>query len=649
MHSFEIKKKFIDYFVSKGHREIPNVSLVPENDPTSLFIMAGMQPLSPYFGGEKHPSGKKLVNIQRSIRTDDIEEVGDTIHHTFFEMLGYWSLGDYFKEEALKMSFQFYTSPKWLGLDPKRLYATVFEGDKDAPRDDEAIEIWKKLFSNAGIKAEVFDKNKKDNSNARIFPLNKKENWWGPVGQSGPCGPDSEFFYWRGKDKPDFYKYLPQDTSNMFIEIGNDVFMAYHKDKDGSYKPLKQKNIDFGGGMERITLACTLQEKDGSIPYNLTNFNTDLFDKPLAYLRSLVEDETKKSTRNENKAAQDITEFDLTLTNFKDPKKAVKAFRVILDHIRASVFLTADGVEPSNKDQGYILRRLIRRSIRHAKIINIGENYTREIAKLYIDKYKVQYPHLEEREKDILNILEREEINFENTIKTGKKEIDKLESKGKVITGKDLFNIYETYGFPIEMALDELGIEAEEKREKFHKQFEKAKEKHQEQSRKGAEDKFKGGLADHSEISKKYHTATHLLLKALQITLGDHVHQRGSNITKERLRFDFSHSKKLSSDEIKKIENLVNKAIKDELTVEKETMPKEEALKIGAECEFPERYPDQVNVYTIKNKKTNKVFSRELCGGPHTENTKELKGKFEIIKEESVGSGLRRIKAILKK
>jgi len=647
MHSFEIKKKFIEYFTSKGHTEIPNMPLVPENDPTSLFIMAGMQPLGPFFEGEKHPSGDKLVNIQRCIRTIDIEEVGDTIHHTFFEMLGYWSLGSYFKEQALKMSFEFYTSPKWLGLDPKRIYATVFKGDKDAPRDDEAIEIWKNLFASVGIEAEVFDKNKSDNSKAHIFTLNKKENWWGPVGKTGPCGPDSEFFYWRGKGKPDFHKYVPQDTSNMFIEIGNDVFMTYYKNKKGVFSPLKQKNIDFGGGMERVALVCTLREEDGSIPINLTNFNTDLFDEPLSFIRSLVEDETKKSSKNENKIAKNITEFDLTLTSFQKPQKAVRAFRVILDHLRAAVFIIADGIVPSNKDQGYILRRLIRRAVRHAKIINIEENYTKEIAKLYVDKYKVQYPHLEKKEKDILNTLEKEEINFEKTIKTGRKEIDKLESKGKTITGKDLFNIYETYGFPIEMALDELGIDKSKKVQKYKKEFVQAKKKHQEESRKGAKGKFKGGLANESEMSKKYHTATHLLLKALQIVLGDHVHQRGSNITEERLRFDFSHEAKLTKEEVRKVEEIVNKAIKDKLAVEKETMSKEKALKIGAECEFPERYPEKVSIFTIKDAKTKDIFSQELCGGPHVSNTEELETKFKIIKQESVGSGVRRIKAIL--
>lgn len=645
MHSLEIKKKFLEFFKSKEHKEIPNASLIPENDPTSLFIMAGMQPLSPYFMGEAHSSGNKLVNVQRCVRTDDIDEVGDTVHNTFFEMLGFWSLGDYFKEEALNMTFEFCTSKKWLGLDPKRIYATVFEGDKDAPLDKEAIKHWKELFSSVGIQAEVYDEKQKDNSKARIFPLNKKENWWGPVGDSGPCGPDSEFFYWRGKEKPDFSKYVPQDTSNMFIEIGNDVFMAYHKNADGTYTPLKHKNIDFGGGMERITLVCNLMKDDGSVPYNYTIFNTDLFDTPLAYLRSLVEDESKESTLDENKEAQDITEFDITLTELKNPEQSVKAFRVILDHMRAVTFLIADGVEPSNKDQGYVLRRLIRRSIRHAKILGVKINFTKDMAKLYVDKYKVQYPFLSDMKDKILDIVEKEEINFEKTIERGAKEIDKLEATGKDIKGSDLFNIYETYGFPIEMALDELGIVEEDKRSIYIDEFEKEQKKHQDLSRKGAEGKFKGGLANQSEITKRYHTATHLLLKALQDILGDNVHQRGSNITEERLRFDFSHTEKLTDKQMKDVEKIVNEKIKSELKIRKKVMSKEEALKIGAECEFPERYPDEVTVYEIEG------FSKELCGGPHVENTKELakSGKFKIIKEESVGSGVRRVKAVFEK
>ncbi|MFC1780416.1 alanine--tRNA ligase [Patescibacteria group bacterium] len=642
MHSLEIKKKFIEFFKSKGHKEIPNVSLIPENDPTSLFNIAGMQPLSPYFPGTPHPMGKRLVNVQRCIRTIDIEEVGDSTHLTFFEMIGYWSLGDYFKEEAIKMTFEFYTSEKYLNLDPRRIYVTVFKGDNDSPLDKEAIDIWKELFSNVGIEAGVYDKDKKDNNKARIFPLPKKENWWGPVGKTGPCGPCSEVFYWRGKEKPKFKKYFPWDTSNMFIELGNDVFMAYNKTKDGKYLPLKQKNIDFGSGFERIALVCQQREDDGSISMNKTIFNTDLFDTPLAYIRSQIEDESKKSTYDENKLK--ITEFDPTLTEIKDVEKAVKSIRIILDHLRTCTFLVADGIEPSNKDQGYILRRLLRRAVRHVKLIGIHQNFTKDLASLFIDKYKVQYPHLESAAEVILNTVEREEINFEKTILKGAKEIDNLEASGNKITGKELFVIYETYGFPLEMALDELGIMKEEKRKIYEDEFEVAQIKHQKKSRKGAAGKFKSGLADTSEISIRYHTATHLLLKSLQEILGDHIHQRGSNITEERLRFDFSHSNKLQANQLQAIEKKVNEKIQAGLKVTKKVMSKEEALKLGAECEFPEKYPDEVSVYEIEGS------SKEFCGGPHVKNTSELakSGKFKIIKEESVGSGIRRIKAVLK-
>ncbi|MBU0975705.1 alanine--tRNA ligase [Patescibacteria group bacterium] len=648
MHSLEIKRKYIDFFKSKDHTEVPNVSLIPENDPTSLFNIAGMQPLTPYFPGTPHPMGKRLVNVQRCVRTIDIEEVGDTTHNTFFEMIGYWSLGSYFKEKAIEMTFEFYTSKKYMNLDPRRIYVTVFKGDKDAPLDQEAIEIWEKQFTTKGIKAEVYDKDSQNNDQARVFPLAKKENWWGPVGETGPSGPCSEVFYWRGKGEPDFKEFVPWDDSNMFIELGNDVFMAYDKTKDGGYKPLKQINIDFGGGFERIALVMQLREEDGSIPMNKTIFNTDLFDTPLAYIRSQIEDESRKSTKEENRI--DITEFDPTLTDIKDYEKAVRSIRIILDHLRASTFLVADGIEPSNKDQGYILRRLLRRAIRHAKLIGIERNFTKDLAELYIEKYKPQYPHLETNSQKIIDVLEKEEINFEHTIQRGFREVEKLTAKGEKITGKDLFFIFETYGYPIEMALDSLQITDYGLRNKYITEFNKAKESHQKKSRKGA-GKFSGGLADHTEISKRYHTATHLLLKALQTVLGDHVHQRGSNITEERLRFDFSHPKMLSTQELEDIKKTVNDQIDAGLKIEKKEMSKDEALKIDAECEFPERYPDTVSVYILKNPKTGKIFSKELCGGPHVENTKELaeSGKFRIVKEESSSSGVRRIRAVLTK
>lgn len=625
---------------SKKHKVLSNVSLIPENDPTVLFNIAGVQPLVSYIMAGAHPLGKRLCSVQRCIRTIDIEETGDNRHLTFFEMLGNWSLGNYFKKEALTWSMELFV--KYYKLDPKRLYASVFIGDGDIPKDKESIKIWKNIFKKYGIKADVFNKENANNPNARIFPLSKEDNFWGPAGQTGPCGPCSEIFYRFTNNDPDYSKSRPgYNDEKEYIELWNDVFMEFEKSKIGKFKPLKQKNVDTGAGFERLCLVIQNRKKDGSIPEGTTLYHTDLFDTPKAYLRSLIEDESKTSTLKENE--KKIAEFDYTLTNLSNTQESTRSFRIILDHLRACTFLIADGVIPSNKDQGYILRRLLRRAIRHAKLLEIQQNFTKDMAKLYIDKYKVQYPHLKDYSTKILKTLEKEEVNFENTIKRGIKEIDKLEATGKKINGKVLFFIYETYGFPIEMALDELGITYPELRKEYINEFEKAQKKHQAQSRKGAEGKFKGGLADHTEISKRYHTATHLLLKALQIVLGNHVHQRGSNITEERLRFDFSHPDKLTEQELKKIEEIVNEKIEEKLKVEKKTMKKEEALKIGAECEFPEKYPDEVTVYFIDD------FSKELCGGPHVKNTKELakSGKFKIIKEESVGSGVRRIKAVL--
>lgn len=647
MHSLEIKKNFIEFFKSKDHKVLPNVSLIPENDPTALFINSGVHPIVANILQGSHPLGKRLCSVQRCMRTTDIEEVGDKTHHTLFEMFGNWSIGDYFKKEAIKMSWEFLTSKKWLGLDPKRLYVSVFEGEEGIPRDEVSINVWKEIYQKAGMNAEIFDQKNKDNKDARIFPLSREHNWWETGAQTGPGGPDSEIFYYTGQGTPDFDKGRPGFNDKQFVEIWNNVFMEFQRTKEGKYIKLKQKNVDTGMGFERMCVVMQLREKDGSIPENVSNFNTDLFDTPLAYLRSLIEDESKTSTLKENDK-YNITEFDYTLTNLKDIPEAVKSVRIIIDHLRACTFLIGDGVEPSNKDQGYILRRLVRRTVRHAKLLGIEQNITKDMAKLYIDKYKVQYPQLEENGDKILNTLEKEEVNFEDVIKRGVVEIDKLEATGKKITGKDLFYLYETYGYPIEMALDELGITDPTLQEKYTTEFEEAQKEHQSKSRKGA-GKFKGGLADHTEISKRYHTATHLLLRALQMVLGDHVHQRGSNITEERLRFDFSHPDKLTDEQIKKVEKIVNEQIEKKLVVMKETMSKEKALKIGAECEFPEKYPDTVAVYSIKDPKIDKTFSQELCGGPHVEKLEELaeSGKFKIVKEESSGSGIRRIKAVL--
>ncbi|MDD3646894.1 MAG: alanine--tRNA ligase [Candidatus Dojkabacteria bacterium] len=647
MHSLEIKKKYIEFFRKKGHKQLANVSLLPDNDPTALFINSGVHPIVPNILQGSHPLGKRLCSIQRCIRTTDIEETGDNRHHTLFEMLGNWSIGDYFKNESLNWSMKFFVEV--LKLDPKRIYASVFKGEKGVPRDEQSIAVWKEIFKKYGISAEVYDETKKDNSNARIFPLGKEDNFWGPAGQTGPCGPNSEFFYYFMKDSPDFSRSRPGfRDGDEYVELWNNVFMEYNKDSSGALTPLKQKNVDTGAGFERICLVIQNREKDGSMDPKHTVYDTDLFDSPLAYIRSLIEDESKKSNYEANR--EDTIEFDPTLTDIEDVESAIRSIRITLDHLRASTFLIADGVEPSNKDHGYILRRLIRRAIRHAKLLRINQNFTKDLAKLYIEKYKPQYPHLATNSQKITDILEKEEINFEQTIQRGIREVEKLKGKGGEVSGKDLFFIYETYGYPLEMALDGLQIREEKEREKYIKEFNVAKSFHQKESRKGAV-KFAGGLADHTEISKRYHTVTHILLKALQISLGQHVHQRGSNITEERLRFDFSHPEKLTQEQIGKVEEIVNKQIESGLEMERKVMPKEEALKTGAECEFPERYPATVSVYVLKDPKTGKVFSQEFCGGPHVDNTKELSesGKFKIIKEESSSSGVRRIRAILTK
>lgn len=647
MNSLEIKKKFLDFLKSKQHSVIPNASLIPVNDPSILFTTAGMHPLTINLMGQPHSAGKRLTNIQRCLRTGDIEEVGNTIHLTMFEMLGYWSLGDYFKKEAIDITFEFYTSEKYMNLAPERLYVTVFEGDDDSPEDIESIRKWQEVFKSKGIEAKVWNKKDFESDNLRIFPLNKKENWWGPAGETGPCGPDSEMFYWRGEGKPDFKKFVPWDESNMFIEISNDVFMAFNKNKEGKYQPLEKKNVDFGGGLERLAMIQQFRNSKGEVPFNISLFNTDLFDTTLTFIRSMIEDETKRSVINTK--ADEVSEFKPELTTLTDPAKAVISIRIILDHLRACTFLVGDGIEPSNKDQGYILRRLIRRSIRHAKLLGIDQVFLKDMTILNIDKYKVQYPQLEESRNKIINTMEKEEIMFECAIENGSKELSKMIARGKDISGKDLFYLYETHGYPIEMSLDQLEIKDESERQKFLKEHDIEKEKHQKMSRKGSEQKFKGGLANHSEKTTAYHTTTHILLKALQTVLGDHVHQRGSNITEERLRFDFSHTEKVAPEKLEEVEKIVNEIIMKELTVQKKKMSKEEAMNIGAEHEFNRTYPEAVFVYFIEDEKNKVIFSTELCGGPHIDNTSELKqlGTFKIIKEESSGSGIRRIKAVI--
>ena len=579
-----LKDLYIDFFVSKGHVFIPSAPVVPENDPSVLFNTAGMQPLVPYLKGEKHPLGTRLCDYQKCIRTNDLDNIGDTYHHTFFEMLGNWSLGDYFKKEAITWSFEFLT--KVLNIPVERLGVTVFAGNDDIEEDKTSYEIWKSL----GI-------------NEKRIAKTKDDNFW-IAGETGPCGPDSEMFYFRSDDEiPEVFD--PED--DRWVEIWNDVFMEFYKDENGVISELPKKNVDTGMGVERTT----------------------------AILEGVNDNYTSSIWKDVIEKIEEISSLPYEGNE--------KPMRIIADHIRTSVFILADYafIKPSNTDQGYILRRLIRRTIRYAKMLNIDidSNFEEILANLIIDKYKKYYKELEENRNIVLEELKKEKIKFNKTLSKGLKEFDKMVSSlqdNKL--NKDLaFKLYDTYGFPIELTLElakEQNIEVDV--DGFYEKF----KAHQELSRKSANGKFKGGLSNNSEIETKYHTATHLLNAALKLVVNKDVHQKGSNITEERMRFDFSCDHKLSEEEIKKAEDIVNAWINEGLDVICTQMNKEDAIKSGAECMFIERYPDVVTVYTIGD------VSKELCGGPHVKNTKEL-GHFKIIKEEASSSGVRRIKAIL--
>lgn len=583
----ELKARYIEFFVRKNHKEIGQASLIPEHDPSVLFTTAGMHPLVPYLLGEAHPQGKRLVNVQKCLRTDDIDEVGDEAHLTFFEMLGNWSLGDYFKKEAIELSYEFLT--EHLGIEPERLWITVFAGDADAPRDEVAAGIWKSL----GIPEE------------RIYYLDKKENWWGPAGQTGPCGPDTEMFYDVGKP-PCGPECRPGCPCQKFVEMWNDVFMEYNKTADGQYLPLRQKNVDTGLGVERV--AAVLQDKP-------TVFETELFAPIVSAIRELSPNPTERSVR------------------------------IIADHLRASTFILAEKLPPSNVERGYVLRRLIRRAIRHGRSMGIERDFAEGIASVVIEQYSDSYPHLEEAGSFILKEMRKEERRFKETIQKGMREFERelaqlsTEGGAAVFSGKRAFYFYETFGFPIELTEEML-------KERFPEatidrgEFDAAYEKHRELSRVGAEQKFKGGLADASEKTTALHTATHLLHQALRRVLGPHVEQRGSNITPQRLRFDFSHPTKMTREQIAEVERIVNEKISQALPVEFRITTLDKAKKEGAIALFAEKYGEKVKVYSIGD------FSREVCGGPHVGNTAEL-GRFKIIREEASSAGVRRIKAIL--
>ena len=583
MKAIEIRNKYLNFFKKHGHAVIPSAPLIPENDPSVLFTTAGMQPLVPYLLGEKHPAGKRLTDYQKCVRTNDIEEVGDNRHLTYFEMLGNWSLGDYFKEEAVSMSFEFLT--KELGIPAEKISVTCFAGDEDAPRDEVTAECWRK----AGIPDE------------RIYFYGKDDNWW-IAGEDGPCGPDTEMFYDTGKE-PCSENCQPSCDCGKYVEIWNNVFMEYYKSKDGKYSKLKQQNVDTGMGLERITFL--LQGKT-------TPFDTELFAPVMEKLESL----------------QKVDD--------------IKSRRIIAEHLRSSMMIISDGGRPSNIDRGYILRRLIRRMTRHLNKLQISLDKLGELIELDIDILKEMYPELDKNRDIIKQVILEEKDKFVKTLSHGEKEFEKaiqrLKQENKdTIDGQTIFKLYETYGFPPEITSDL----AEEQGFKIDMtEFDKLFKEHQDKSRIGSEQKFKGGLADQNEQTIKYHTATHLLHKALQIVLGDHAKQKGSNITTERLRFDFSHPEKMTKEQLQQVEDIVNEKIKEDLPVTCEEMTVEEAKKAGATGLFENKYGEKVKVYTIGD------FSKEICGGPHVKHTGEL-GKFKILKEESSSAGVRRIKAIL--
>ncbi len=589
----DIRKAYLDFYASKGHAIIPGASLVPENDPTVLFTTAGMHPLVPYLMGQAHPMGKTVCNVQLCVRTQDIDEVGDASHLTMFEMLGRWSMGDYFKEGAITMSYEFMTSV--LGIPKEKFAVTCFEGDSDAPRDDESAAIWKKV----GVPEE------------RVGFLPKAKNWWGPAGQTGPCGPDTEMFYWVGPTTPDGLRGVdskpqgnPATHDAEWLEIGNDVLIQYDKQADGSFAPLKQKNLDEGLGLER--LACVLQGV-GSV------YDTDAF-------RPMLEAVFAKTKKSEADATRDA--------------------RIIVDHFKAASFIIADGVRPGNVDQGYVLRRLIRRAIRSARKLEIQElgGFSAYMASVVRAQYGDFYTQLETKKSVIEETLNREEEAFMKTLAEGTKHFQKIAEKSSTqIAGIDAFHLYDTYGFPIEMTKE---MAAESGKTIDEAGFTKAFEEHQALSRAGAEKKFAGGLADHGGETTKLHTATHLLNAALKKVLGDHVNQKGSNITAERLRFDFNHPDKMTPEQIKKVEDLVNDAIKADAPISYSVMTVDEAKAAGAIGVFGDKYGDKVKVYTMGS------FSKEICGGPHVAKTGML-GSFKIQKEESSSSGVRRIKAVV--
>ncbi|MEK7509318.1 MAG: alanine--tRNA ligase [Patescibacteria group bacterium] len=633
----DIRAAYLEFFKARGHAIIPSASLIPQNDPTTLFTGSGMQPLVPYLLGKEHPEGKRLANSQRSFRAEDIEEVGDNRHTTFFEMLGHWSLGDYWKKDELEYVFDFLLEA---GLDPRKLYVTVFAGDEKngIPRDTEAAEIWQSLFVEKGIDAVIVeigseaDGSRLGMRDGRIFYYDARKNWWSragipstmPVGEPG--GPDSEYFYDFGTmhDAKFGDECHPNCDCGRFLEIGNSVFMQYLKKEDGTFAPLPKRNVDFGGGLERIVAA---------LHDNPDVFATDVFEEPIL----LLEKFSRKS--------------------YSD-SRYTRSFRILVDHVRAAMFMISDGVKPSNTERGYVLRRLIRRASQHAMKLEVQDKDEEDsmlvrCAVMFIEKYKEAYPELQGDGpyQLIKETIWNEEKQFAHTLAEGMKEFEKMATGS--ISGEQAFKLFTTYGFPFEMTQElanERGLSVDE----FS--FKKHMKTHSDISRAGAEQKFKGGLADTSEATTCLHTAHHLLLKALQVVLGEHVKQRGSNITSERLRIDFSHGEKMTDEEKREVERIVNEKVQEALPVIRSTMPREEAEKLNAQHEFGAKYPETVSIYSVgpagatgEEPQFENAFSIEFCGGPHVTNTAEIgkSGVFKIQKEEAVAAGIRRIKAVL--
>ena len=635
MTAQEIRQKYLEFLQARDHVAIPRANLVPQDDPTTLFTGSGMQPLLPYLLGEEHPKGVRLTDSQTCLRAEDIEEVGDNRHTTFFEMLGNWSLGDYFKEEQLRWFFEFLVDE--VGLDPSRLYVSCFIGNEQLglPRDEESAKIWQNLFAERGIDAEIVaigsqaDGDQAGMQDGRIFYYDEEENWWSRTGSPDqmppgePGGPDSEVFYDFGEDEHDesYGQPHPATESGRFLEIGNSVFMQYQKADDG-FKPLPKQNVDFGGGLERIAAAAL--------------DSPDVFQ--ISLLKPIIDGLEEMSG--------------------KDYAEHAQAMRVIADHLRAAVFLAADGVAPSNKEQGYVARRLMRRAIKFAFDLDIEQDLVVRSAPLVIEAYKDDFQELEDRQDEILDILKKEESVFRQTLRKGLRELEKMvnhrlkesgDIKNVEINGEDVFVLYDTFGFPAELTTEEVSRLGAKLSDNWKEDFEHKLEEQRERSRTASKGQFKGGLGGGGDIHKKYHTATHLMYRALREVLGDHVVQHGSNITDERLRFDFSHPEKMTDEEKQEVERMVNERIDKDLEVSWEELPTDEAMEKGAYGAFGDTYGDTVKVYSMKDD-DGEVYSFEICGGPHVSRTSELASdgkRFKIKKEESSSAGIRRIKAVL--